>query len=102
MRRSFNLPSTLAGGALIASSILSFTPGPAEAAQIFIQQTGSAPAGGDPNLITNTSAFVLGLAGAGSGPTQRPLLVGVLDYNGLGPVPTISFSGCANPSACPL
>src|ERR1051325_2643114 len=101
MQRSFKLPSTIAGAALIASAIFSFA-GPADAAQIFIQQTGSAPAGGDPNLITNTSAFVLGLAGAGSGPTQSPLLVGVADYNGLGPVPTISFSGCANPSACPL
>jgi hypothetical protein len=100
MQRSFKLPSTIAGAALIASAIFSFA-GPADAAQIFIQQTGSAPAGGDPNLITNTSAFVLGLAGAGSGPTQTPLLVGVADYNGLGPVPTISFSGCATPSACP-
>ena len=77
-------------------------PGVASAAQIFIQQSGNAPAGGDPNLITDTSAFVLGLAGAGSGPTQSPLLVGVADYNGLGPVPTISFAGCANPAACPL
>src|ERR1051325_2511201 len=102
MQRSLKLPSILAGAALVTSALLSFSAGPAEAAQIFIQQTGSAPAGGDPNLITNTSAFVLGLAGAGSGPTQNPLLVGVADYNGLGPVPTISFSGCATPSACPL
>ena len=102
MRRSLKRSSMLTGAALVASTLLGFVGTPANAAQIFIQQTGSAPAGGDPNLITNTSAFVLGLAGAGSGPTQNPLLVGVADYNGLGPVPTISFSGCANPSACPL
>src|SRR5947208_410873 len=87
MRRSFKMPSMVAGAALVASVLLSFVGAPADAAQIFIQQTGTAPAGGDPNLITNTSAFVLGLAGAGSGPTQSPLLVGVADYNGLGPVP---------------
>ena len=75
---------------------------PANAAQIFIQQSGTAPAGGDPNIITDTSAFVVGLAGVGSGPSQNPLLVGVADYNGAGPAPTISFAGCANPAACPL
>jgi len=89
---------TVAG--VFATAISAVTP--ADAAQIFIQQSGNAPAGGDPNIITNTSAFVVGLAGVGSGPTQNPLLVGVADYNGIGPVPTISFAGCANPAACPL
>src|SRR5689334_18766593 len=43
-----------------------FSGSPAEAAQIFIQQSGTAPAGGDPNVILDTSAFVAGLAGQGS------------------------------------
>src|ERR1051326_8712685 len=81
-RRTLKMPSIFAGAALMASVLLSsFVAAPANAGQIFIQQTGSAPAGGDPNLITDTSAFVLGLAGAGQGPTQSPLLVGVADYN---------------------
>jgi hypothetical protein len=85
----------------LCAAILVFAA-PANAAQIFIQQSGNAPAGGDPNAITDTSAFVIGLAGLGSGPTQSPLLVGVADYNGVGPAPTISFAGCANPASCPL
>lgn len=88
----------LAGIALASglAAILSFAP--ANAAQIFIQQSGTSPAGDDPNIITNTNAFVLGLAGNHT--TQNPVLVGVAVYNGLG-TPAISFSGCANPSACP-
>ena len=73
----------------------------ASAAQIFIQQSGTAPAGGDPNVITDTTAFVLGIAG-NEDITSLPLLVTVADLNGEGPAPTISFSGCAIPSACPL
>jgi hypothetical protein len=92
--------AALAMAGAFAASLLGAAP--ADAAQIFIQQSGSSPAGGDPNQITDTSAFVLGLAGAGSGPTDEPLLVGVADYNGAGPAPTISFGGCANTSACPL
>jgi len=81
---------------------LGLSAAPANAAQIFIQQSGTAPAGGDPNIITDTSAFVVGLAGVGSGPAQNQLLVGVADYNGAGPAPTISFAGCANPASCAL
>ena len=92
--------TALAVAGAFAASLLSVSP--ASAAQIFIQQSGNAPAGGDPNIITNTSAFVVGLAGVGSGPTQNPLLVGVADYNGIGPAPTISFAGCATPASCPL
>jgi hypothetical protein len=91
----------MASAALTSLALLGFGVGPAQAAQIFIQQTGTNPAGGDPNIITDTTSFVIGLAGAGSGPTQVPLLVGVADYNGVGPAPTISFSGCVTPSACP-
>lgn len=98
--RKFSAVAALAMAGALAASLLSVSP--ANAAQIFIQQSGNAPAGGDPNIITDTSAFVVGLAGVGSGPTQSPLLVGVADYNGEGPAPTISFAGCANPAACPL
>ena len=71
---------------------------PAQADQIFIQQSGNAPAGGDPNIISSTGAFNVG--NAGNHATQNPLLiiVGVYDGNG---TPSISFSGCLVPAACP-
>ncbi len=72
---------------------------PANASQIFVQQSGSTAAGGDPNLITNTGAFVVGPEGNQS--FLSPTLIVVAEYNGVG-TPTISFSGCATPSACPL
>ena len=71
----------------------------ATAAQIFVQQSGSSPAGGDPNQITNIGSFVVGVAGSTT--LQNPLLIIVGSYNGLGGTPSISFSGCATPSACP-
>ena len=67
--------------------------------QIFIQQSGSSPAGGDPNLITNPGSFVVGVAG-GMFVEQNPLLIIVGVYNGNG-TPSISFAGCATPSSCP-
>jgi hypothetical protein len=67
--------------------------------QIFIQQSGSSPAGGDPNLITDTGAFTVGVAG-GTFTLQDPLLMIVGVYDGIG-APSISFAGCATPSACP-
>jgi hypothetical protein len=70
--------------------------------QIFIAQTApvppNSPVGGDPNIITNTGAFFVGVAG--NEILQNPLLVIVGVYNGNG-TPSISFSGCANPAACP-
>ena len=68
--------------------------------QIFVQQSGTSPAGGDPNLITTPGSFVVGVAGGGF-VEQNPLLIIVGAYNGSG-VPSVSFAGCANPSACPL
>jgi len=65
--------------------------------QIFIQQSGTSPAGGDPNLIIDTSAFVAGVAGNKT--LQDPLLVIVGAYNGTGGTPSISFG---NVSAEPL
>src|SRR5689334_6906887 len=66
--------------------------------QIFIQDSGTSPAGGDPNVITDPGNFVVGVAGSAT--LQDPLLiiVGVYDGNG---IPSISFSGCAIPSDCP-
>ena len=73
----------------------------ASAAQIYIQQSGNAPAGGDPNIITDPSAFVIGLAGAGN-TSSDPVLVGVAIPNTVSGSASISFSGCAIPSACAL
>jgi len=84
------LGSAPAGATVVAPVVLD--------PQIFIQQSGSSPAGGDPNLITDTSAFVAGVAGNHT--LQDPLLVIVGAYNGTGGTPSISFSGCATPSAC--
>jgi hypothetical protein len=67
--------------------------------QIFIQQSGSSPAGGDPNPISNTGSFTVGVAGSFT--LQNPLVVIVGVYNGNG-TPSVSFAGCATPSACPL
>lgn len=78
----------------IASSLVVFgflwavSVRPALASQIFIQQSGSVPAGGDPNLITNTGSFVVGVAGNHT--LQNPLLIIVGVYNGVG-TPCISF-----------
>ena len=58
--------------------------------QIFVQQTGTSPAGGDPNLITNTGAFNVGVAGNFT--LQDPLLVIVGTYDSSG-TPTITFNG---------
>lgn len=58
-------------------------------AQVFVQNSGTSPAGGDPNIITNNAQFVVGVAG-GNFTLQDPLLiiVGVFDGNG---TPCISF-----------
>src|ERR1041384_33785 len=49
--------------------------------QIFVQNSGTAPAGGDPNSI-NPNSFVIGVAGNFT--LQNPLLVIVAAYNGAG------------------
>lgn len=82
----------IVGAAALGS--LALVPSPAGATvvdpQIFVQQSGNAPAGGDPNLITNTGALNVGVAGNFT--LQNPLLiiVGVYDSNG---IPSISFTG---------
>ncbi|HVC55960.1 MAG TPA: PEP-CTERM sorting domain-containing protein [Stellaceae bacterium] len=67
--------------------------------QLFVQQstTDTSAAGGDPNSIADPTAFGVGVAGNHT--LQNPLLIIVGEY-GSG-TPTISFSGCATPSACP-
>jgi len=65
--------------------------------QLYVQQSGTAPAGGDPNQITDTTNFVVGVAGNHT--LLNPLLVIVGVFNGNG-IPSISFAGCPTPSAC--
>lgn len=98
MKIRYAAAATLGAIALSLAAI-----GPAQARQIFIQMSGSSPAGGDPNQITDTNAFTLGLAGNDASDNfaaQDPLLVIVGVYDGMG-VPSISYSGCAMPAACP-
>ena len=73
--------------------------GIANADQIFIQQSGSSAAGGDPNILTNLNAFTIGASG-GTFTLQNPLLVIVGVYNGSG-TPSIDFSSSACMVACP-
>ncbi len=58
--------------------------------QIFIQQSGSSPAGGGPNPIINAGDFNVGVAGAAL--LENPLLLIVGVYDGLG-IPSITYSG---------
>ena len=68
--------------------------------QIFIQQSGTTPAGGDPNIITNTGAFVIGVAGSFT--LQDPLLVIIGVYDSATQPELSSTTGCTNPLNCPL
>ena len=74
--------------------------GVAHADQLFVQMSGTAPAGGDPNVITNTGGFVIGAAG-GNFTLQNPLLVVVGVYNGMG-TPSLSFSSTGCTPSCSL
>lgn len=65
--------------------------------QIFVQQSGTSPAGGDPNLITNASAFNVGVAGNFT--LQNPLLIIVGEYDSTGGQPTITFNSSSAPLA---
>src|SRR5437763_15807679 len=92
--------SVLSGAAALGALALLSSPASASVIdpQIFIQQSGSNPAGGDPNLITNPGAFTVGVAGNFT--PQNPVLIIVGVYNGNG-VPSICFPGCPNHNACP-
>lgn len=61
--------------------------------QIFVCQSCTAPPGGDPNVITNTGSFNVGVAG-GVFTLQNPLLIIVGLYNG-GGSPAIAGSSLA-------
>src|SRR5438094_10631341 len=63
--------------------------------QIFVQQAGNAPAGGDPNILTNDTGFVIGVAGA-STVLQNPLLVIVAAWDGQGTPVLTSTSGAVS------
>jgi len=69
---------------------LGLTAAPVLADQIFVQQSGTSAAGGDPNPITNPGSFVAGVAGSATGTNPLLIIVGV--YNGVG-TPTISCPG---------
>jgi len=64
--------------------------------QIFVCQSCTTPAGGDPNLITNSGSFNIGLAGGGH-TTQTGLLVFVGVYNGTSATaaPTLTFNNAS-------
>jgi hypothetical protein len=94
--------SVLAGAAALGA--LAFSTSPASAVvvddpQVSVQQTSGPALGGDPNLITNPGSFFATVQG--SGQAQNPFIVVVAEYNSIG-TPTVSFSGCTIPSACPL
>ena len=79
--------------AAVAVTALGLGAGSAHAGQIFVQQSGSSAAGGDPNLITDLSSFVVGTAGTSSKKTlQNPLLIIVGVYGG-GSAPSLSYGG---------
>jgi PEP-CTERM motif len=65
---------------------------PAHADQIFVCQSCTAPPGGEPNIITDASAFNVGIAGSHT--LQDPLLIIVAVYNGDG-TPSIDFTGAS-------
>jgi PEP-CTERM motif-containing protein len=93
------LRNTLLGAALAASlgattAYATVIPDDPLDPQIFVQQSGTSPAGGDPNIITTGAAnpFVIGVAGNFT--LQNPLLVVVALYNGVGTATLSCNSGC--------
>ncbi|HEV3481307.1 MAG TPA: PEP-CTERM sorting domain-containing protein [Candidatus Acidoferrales bacterium] len=74
--------------ALLVMAALGVSMLPAHADQIFVCQSCTSAPGGDPNPITNTSSFDVGLVGT----DQSPLFIVVGVYNG-GVTPTVSFNG---------
>lgn len=72
---------------------LAFFMVPAHADQIFVCQSCTTAPGGDPNIITNTSSFNVGVAGGAS--QDNPLLIIVAVYNGDG-TPSISGASLAS------
>ena len=77
---------------LVFVAALGFCMLPAHADQIFVCQSCTAPPGGDPNIISNTSSFDIGVAGGAA--QDNPLLIIVAVYNGNG-VPSITGASTA-------
>lgn len=78
--------------ALVVIAALGFSMLPAHADQIFVCQSCTTAPGTDPNPITNTGAFNVGVAGSAT--LESPLLIIVGVYDGSG-TPSISFPGVA-------
>jgi len=74
---------------LLVIAALGFSMLPSHADQIFICQSCTAAPGGDPNPISNTGSFDVGLAGPSA---QSPIFIVVGVYGG-GVTPTVSFDG---------
>ena len=77
--------------ALLVIAALSFCMLPAHADQIFICQSCTSAPGGDPNPISDTSSFDVGLSGPSA---QSPIFIVVGVYNGGSA--SVSFNGTAS------
>lgn len=87
MRRS--LAGFLSASALVAS--LALLPTVASADQIFVQNSGTSAAGGDPNLITAPSTgFVVGVDGSATLEDPLLLVIGVYDGTSSSTAPTVT------------
>jgi len=73
--------------ATLALGVLALFSAPSYADQVFLCNSCTAPAGGDPNLI-NPSSFNIGIAGSGSDVAPLLLLIGVPNN---GAAPTLSL-----------
>jgi hypothetical protein len=90
--------------ALVAAAALGFgCPAQADIVdpQIFVQNSGTSPAGGDPNQLTNpvntdgSLPFVVGVAGSDHLQDPLVLIVGVFDGTSTTATPTLTFGGTA-------
>lgn len=79
----------LCGVALFALGFICFAES-ASANQVFICQSCTSAPGGDPNIITSTGSFTVGLAGGQSLQSPLIIIVGVYDGNG---TPSLTFGG---------
>lgn len=80
-------PAVIASSAVALLFLLAACAPPLLADNVYVSQT-SASTGGDPNLITDTGSFTVGVLGNFT--LQDPLLIVVGVYNGNG-TPTVSF-----------
>jgi hypothetical protein len=95
MMKSKSLP-ILVGAATLGALALLSSPAGADLIDANISVGTGPPT--DPQILTNTTAIPVAVMGSDT--EQNPLLIIVGAYDGNG-TPSISFSGCATPSACP-